>query len=174
MLTDNCLISELYSSHKQELSRYIGKQFKLEHTESEDIIHMTFIKLSQLPGVGELENPRAYLFRMVHNQVIDHKRGESRREAIEEQGGEQAHDEASTLADPARISCAQERLDIIQQAMEAMPEQRRRILNMSRHEQLSNMEIARRLGISEAAVRKHITRALVDIKLAIKSASSEG
>ena len=45
-----------------------------------------------------------------------------------------------------------------------MPERRREIFNMSRHQRLSNAEIAKKLGISVRTVEKHIENALSDIR----------
>ena len=45
-----------------------------------------------------------------------------------------------------------------------MPQRRREVFNMSRHEKLSNTEIAQRLGLSVRTVEKHIENALADIR----------
>ncbi len=44
-----------------------------------------------------------------------------------------------------------------------LPEQRRRVFEMSRDESLSNTEIADRLGISESTVRVHLHKALKEL-----------
>lgn len=48
--------------------------------------------------------------------------------------------------------------------IEAMPPQRRMIFNMSRYENLSNLEIAIRLNLSVRTVEKHIELALKDLR----------
>lgn len=52
----------------------------------------------------------------------------------------------------------------IRQAVEEMPAQRRDVFKMSRFEQLSNEEIAVRLGLSIRTVEKHIQLALKDLR----------
>lgn len=170
MVNHQTLITQLYAQYKTELSRYVSHQFKLELSECEDIVQITFIKLARLRKLKDLDNPRAYLYRMVHNQVIDTKRSERRRQESEDGAYIDLNPETSTVNDPARVNCAHQRLGIVQRVIDKAPPTRRAILTMSRHDNLSNSEIGRRLGISEAAVRKHLTRALVDIKIALKAA----
>ena len=57
------------------------------------------------------------------------------------------------------------RLEKISEQILKMPLKRRQILVMNRFEHLSYAEISRKIGITEAAVRKHIKRALQDINL---------
>ena len=50
--------------------------------------------------------------------------------------------------------------DIVQQTVNSMPEQTRRIFEMSRFENKRNAEIAEKLGISVKTVEFHITKML--------------
>ena len=52
----------------------------------------------------------------------------------------------------------------IRELVQKMPQRRREIFNMSRTEKLSNLEIARRLGLSVRTVEKHIELALSDLR----------
>ena len=59
---------------------------------------------------------------------------------------------------------AQELQQLIELTVKNMPEQRRRVFEMSRKEGLSNEEIAQKLGISKRTVENHITTALAAIR----------
>ena len=59
---------------------------------------------------------------------------------------------------------AQELQQLIELTIKNMPEQRRRVFEMSRKEGLSNEEIAQKLGISKRTVENHITTALAAIR----------
>ena len=56
----------------------------------------------------------------------------------------------------------------IARTVAAMPPQRRTIFALSRQENLSRQEIARRLGVSVRTVDKHLELALREIRLRIK------
>ena len=58
--------------------------------------------------------------------------------------------------------------EIGKQRFAAMPPQRRTIFALSRQENLSRQEIARRLGVSVRTVDKHLELALREIRLRIK------
>ena len=52
----------------------------------------------------------------------------------------------------------------IQDCVEQMPPQRRRVFLMSRREALTNKEIASKLSLSEKTVERHITLALTELR----------
>jgi RNA polymerase sigma-70 factor (ECF subfamily) len=56
----------------------------------------------------------------------------------------------------------------IEQSMEHLPEQCRKILILSRTEELSHKEIAEQLGISENTVKVQIYRALIKLRVLLK------
>lgn len=53
---------------------------------------------------------------------------------------------------------------LISLSLEAMPEQRRRVFEMSRYDNMTNDEIAARLNISKNTVRSHLYNALRELK----------
>ena len=70
--------------------------------------------------------------------------------------------------EPERIVDGQHDLRVVGQALRQMPPKRRKILIMSRFDGLSYAEIARREGLSETVVRKHIGKALRDCQRAMR------
>ena len=54
--------------------------------------------------------------------------------------------------------------DLINLAIQNMPEQRRKVFSLSRVEGLTNDEIAEKLGISKRTVENHITTALAMLR----------
>lgn len=169
MEISNHNLSQLYLTHKEELLRHVSVKFALERVQAEDIVQQTFAKYTTTARAQTITNPRAYLYKMASNQALDLLRRQqhnahpcSHTDAGE---GDAFNDEQ--LHDPARIHAARQALNTMQKAMQAMPEKRRHFLQLSRFEHISNVDIAKEAGISEAAVRKHISRALLDIKHAM-------
>lgn len=58
--------------------------------------------------------------------------------------------------------------EIVRKALESLPEQTRRIFEMSRYEQMSVKEIAERTSLSAKSVEYHITRSLKVLRVALK------
>ena len=59
---------------------------------------------------------------------------------------------------------ADELMELIQKTVDNMPEQRRRIFEMSRKEGLTNDEIAKMMHISKRTVENHLTLALSKLR----------
>jgi RNA polymerase sigma-70 factor (ECF subfamily) len=57
---------------------------------------------------------------------------------------------------------------IIQDALDALPEQCRKVIMMSRFEDMSNKEIAERLNLTVKGVEYHITNALKKLRHELK------
>ena len=167
MEISNHKLSQLYLEHKEELLRHVSLKFALERVQAEDIVQQAFAKYTSIARDQAIGNPRAYLFKMASNQALDllRRQQHSAHPCNHTSAAEDSDDDQ--LNDPARIHTARQALHTMQKAMQAMPEKRRHFLQLSRFEHMSNVDIAEGAGISEAAVRKHISRALLDIKHAM-------
>lgn len=162
----NGFLQETYLLHRDELCRYILKQFGRNILEPEDVIQATFAKLAALDEPGLIENPRAFLYKMAYNVAVDmQRRAQVRDKHI---GNDAGYLEAMDEASPERVLDGQERLSLVSKALWGMPKKRRRMLIMSRFENLSYAEISRRTGLSETVVRKHVSNALADCQKALK------
>ena len=105
--------------------------------------------------------PDAYLFRMAKNQSINYLQHKKTEE-----------DYALSSIDSADLSECLPEEEIYTKDMEMlirltvdkMPEQRRRIFEMSRTQNLKNSEIAEKLNISKRTVEAHLNLALKQIR----------
>lgn len=132
---------------------------------AEDIVSDTLIKLWEILGEREIEHIEALLFTTLKNKSLDYLK----RELIK-------HEVISCLADmekrelDIRIStleaCNPEELfstevqQIVVDTLALLPEQTRRVFEMSRFENKTNREISVELGITVKGVEYHVTRAL--------------
>ena len=116
---------------------------------------------------GPITNPRAYLFCMANNLVLDHRRSQQRAMARDRawlgvQGRGEHAPELS--ADPAPD--AEELLQQVQEArilgaaIDALPPGAARALRLHRIEGLPQGEVAKQMGISRSGVEKHLVTAL--------------
>ena len=120
-------------------------RFLKNETEAEDVTQDIFLQVwDNRSLMGQVLSIRAYLFRMTRNAIFN--RFETR--------------EAELSVDPGRRITTEDLLEMIELAIENLPEQCRRVFKMSRYEHLSYNEIAERLGISPHTVQFHISEAL--------------
>lgn len=153
---------QLYMKYFPKVKSFINYFVKSEMAAedlSQDIFEHLWMNRERL---FDMEALNAYLFRMAKNYSINylcHK-------TVEE-------DYASSHAIDLQEYSTEEEIDakdvelLIQLTVEKMPEQRRRIFEMSRNKNLKNTEIAEKLNISKKTVENHLNLALKQIKKVI-------
>lgn len=117
----------------------------------------------------ELEKVSNYLIRSAKFKTFEYIRNKSIR---------QKHIEIKYQDSSHAINCTEERVlynslqQKVNQLIDALPHQCKRVFRMSREQGLSNRQIASSLLISERAVEYHITRAINMLKLKLSSYSN--
>ena len=142
------------------LTRYLLVR-GLSREDAEDLLQDLYIKLDSHHG-GPVDEPRAYLYRMAHNLLLDRRRSQSRRIRREEEWAGDGTGIISDLDDRPSAEdtlIARERLDNMTAALNTLPERTRDIFRRFRIEEQTQKAIAEDLGLSKSAVEKHIYRA---------------
>ena len=125
-----------------------------------DIVHEAYIRAQIVDKNNEtIHNPKAYLFRIVGNIVIDTLRKQSHRQKWEDN----SHDElqiADHLPLPDKTVAARQRIKALDEILQDLPEKTRQSLLFSRVNGLTHTQIAARLNLSESMVAKNIAQAL--------------
>lgn len=163
-------VQALYRQYRAELCRFLMHKHRLSSSEAEDVVQTAFSRLAA-GDTAALDNPRAFLYRMVVNLVID----QQRHNQVQDRYLQSQTDDEAAAPGPERTLAGQQRLGIIARAVWGMPKKRRQLLLMSRFDGLSFAEIARQVGLSETVVRKHINKALAECHnaLAARGAAHE-
>ena len=131
--------------------------------DAKDAVHQVFAQIWKgKPKVSE-DSMRGYLLAATRTQCLHMLRQRQLRQQMEEElkrATEQRHDD--------------ERQELLQQLQEVidqnLTEQDRRVLTLHYDEEKTYSETATILGISTAAVNKHITRSLAKIRSTLKIA----
>lgn len=156
----NITVEELFVHYAPELIRFLNQ--KLNNRErAEDIAQDAFIRMQRVRNLGQLKNPKAYLYQTAANLLIDEHRRErlSKAYLVEEQSsinGGETFDSAS----PERLLSAQQQMKRFEQALERMPENCRQAFLLNRINGLTYSEIAREMGVSVSSVEKYLISAL--------------
>jgi len=135
--------------------------------DAEDIVQQSMVKLWTLIANGEashIQSVRTFLYQMVRNACLDYVRHQS----FMHEHFIRVEDEAicdSLYQWDFQPSIEQETIyhelqEQVQTLITQLPDRQREVFLLSRQQQLSNREIAAKLGISIKAVEKNITAAL--------------
>jgi RNA polymerase sigma-70 factor (ECF subfamily) len=153
-------LAGIFLGMRGELLRFLAAR-RVAADEAEDLLQDMFLKVGgRAPGpVGQ---PRAYLYRMLDNLLLDRRRAAARRAGRERtwselQGGMDG--ELDETPSPERRLIARERLASVSRAMDGLPERTILILRRFRLDGIPQHRIAADIGISVSAVEKHLQRA---------------
>lgn len=160
-----------FNQHKDALLGFIAKRTGDTHL-AQDILQDIYLKLESQQSDNEIKYPKAYLYRIANNLIIDHQRFQSKfvdnNDDSEPQNIKDTHvnirdthvnlqvDEIT----PETQLAAQQRLEIVTKAINELPDKTRDVFKMQRLQLIDKAEVASNLGISVNMVEKHLRRAL--------------
>lgn len=151
----NQALYQAYETHQDALLGFIQKRLG-DPSLSADLLHDLYIKIQSLPVEEEIKYPKAYLYRMANNLVIDQIRRQSKT------ASESEYDVGSQLDEnsPEKIADYVQQLDIVTQAVNELPDKTRDVFKLQRLQQVDKADVANKMGISVNMVEKHLRKAL--------------
>ncbi|MDB5111392.1 MAG: polymerase sigma-70 factor [Mucilaginibacter sp.] len=158
---DERAFKELFDFYYNALGEYV---FRLTNSIaiSEEIVQDTFIKIwVKRETLAELKNFSNYLFIVCRNQTYDQLRKVSYKHNMQKKVEQYFQQESEVELAEAPID--QYRI-LIDNAVDRLPPQAKKVYLFSRHERLKYEEIAILLNISPETVKKHIQYAVNFIK----------
>jgi len=161
--------SAIYAHYSPKIFTFVDKMLSLPDV-TDDLVQDIFIDLWQKRDfLKNIENPKAYLFRMASNRVLDYQKRLSTRKpildfVISQQATVGAWSEERVLY--------KETLKLLGEAIDTLSPQRRMIYELSRNEGLSHEEIAEKLNIAKSTVANQLVSALKQIRLYLEKHAS--
>lgn len=160
---DNDAFEVFFKKHYPHLCVYCKVKFGFDIELAEDIINTSFIKLWETRQTLTTDvSPKSYLYKIINNtslNIIKH-------EKVKEQYALATLKTTSEIAEQSSLDTVdlkQLRADI-DTAIAELPEQMRRIFELSRFEGLKYAAIATRLNISVNTVETQMSRALKKLR----------
>lgn len=147
--------------HEKALKSFIRRSLD-QDSDAEDIFQQLLEKTLKLDPAATVEQPLSYGYKMAQNLIIDFKRQQQRHP--DELTFEPECDSV-TLEDQLAY---EQRLQIYQRCVAAMPALRRQVFIQRRLHGKSRAQIGADLGLQEEAVKKHISRAMSDLEQEIR------
>ncbi|MBL9211397.1 MAG: RNA polymerase sigma factor [Opitutaceae bacterium] len=140
--------------HEAELRSYLRGKFSA-HLDIDDLIQETYARLLQAREQTQLRSTRGYLFTIARNVALD----AFRRRRVLVIDGVAELDLLPVLEDRPGIADAVARdqeLQLLAEAIQALPERCRQVITLRKLHGLSHREIAQRLGITENTVNAQV------------------
>lgn len=163
LLLDDASLELLFKEHFASLCAYCQYKFDLDGDAAREAVHTGFLKLweNRLTLSAEL-SVKAYLYKIVTNICLDFLRHEKVKQKHVRFIKENA---AAAVADPFFRHAELKTLAAdIDRAVAELPEQMRKVFELSRYENLKYAEISKQLNISIKTVETQMSRALFRLR----------
>ena len=146
--------SEEVQPHEPELRAYLRAKFSA-HFDIDDLVQETYVRLLQAREHAPLRSAKAYLFATARNAAYDFFR---RRKiiAIDCTAEIELLPVFEDRPGVAEAVCHDQELQLLAEAIQALPERCRRVLTLRKIHSLSHREIAQKLGIAENTVNAQV------------------
>ena len=157
--------------HYTDLLRFLTRRMG-DPDRAADVAHDTVLRLAVAgDSVSDVQDRRAYLFRVAGNLAIDTLRQNARRAGVAvSDAAMEAVPDPTPL--PETTLLARERVRQLDAALAELPSKPRQALLLSRMDGMTHAQIAARLGVSESMVAKYIAQALRHCRNRLESPSA--
>jgi RNA polymerase sigma-70 factor (ECF subfamily) len=147
------------------VSQYAGTLYRVAYSvvrnacDAEDAVQEAFLRvLRHRESLNEVRNQRVWLIRIVWNIVLDRKRRSKTRPETDDVSELARVLPAGGLSAEERTAAAQHHAHVLS-CVEKLPVKERQVLMLSAFDELTSVEIASVLSISESSVRSRLFRA---------------
>jgi RNA polymerase sigma-70 factor (ECF subfamily) len=166
MSTPAPTLAELFATEEGPLLQFavglVGRR-----SVAEELVQEAFLRLHQVRG--EVENPRAWLYRSLRNLALNHRR-DHRRETELEDGTDPAGEGDLPLTGMGR----EEAIGLVRTLLAEMSEEDRELIRLKYHEDLKYQEISQRTGLNAGNVGYKLHHLLKGLADSLRHAGIEG
>jgi len=130
---------------------------KVGEPDADDLVQEVYLRALTSPSSAAVIKPKAFLYKIATNLVVDYVRKQSHRQ---HDNYEEIEDRTITsLLGPEDSVHGSERLKKFREALAQLPADHRRAFLLNRFEGLSHAEIAEFMGLSDKTVQRYIAKA---------------
>lgn len=152
----------LYIRYKKKLHKLCLKLIKSD-TVAQDIVQEVFITVwTARKTFNAKQSFSSYLYTLAKNKALNELRSAKRKQLVEDLLINSKNEVSEADSADTKLIIAEYQL-LLENAINQLPEQKRKIYTMSRQEGLTHKEIALKLNLSHHTVQSHISDALHSI-----------
>lgn len=157
-MSRNCVI-EAWQQYEPELRGFVIRQLGNLAT-AEDLLQDAFLKaIAEGAGFCQLENPRAWLFRVTRNLLVDHYRRQKQTTGLDEE----------PPAPVTEIAAIDSLAECLPHALQDLDETDREAIERCDLEGMKQADYARAKGISLPGAKSRVQRARKRLKQALQA-----
>jgi len=145
-------------AHEESLVRYLAHAWR-NRDELQDLRQDTYVRVYEAASKSRPLTPKSFLFATARHLIVDRIRRQ-RVVAIDAVEDLEALNVMVEERSPEQRTSAYEELRRLAQAFDLLPPRCRETVWLRRVDGLSQQEVARRLGITEKTVEKHIMKGM--------------
>jgi RNA polymerase sigma-70 factor (ECF subfamily) len=142
--------------HEEALLRYLARTWS-NHDEIHDLRQETYVRVYEAAVRARPLSPKSFMFTIARHLMADRIR-RGRVVSIEATADLEALNVLVDEISPEQRASARQELSRLAQAFDRLPPQCRKVMWMRKVEGISQKQVAERLGVSEGAVEKQITK----------------
>jgi RNA polymerase sigma-70 factor (ECF subfamily) len=142
--------------HEGALMRFLHRNWR-DHDEVVDLRQEIYVRIYEAAGRRRPDSPKSFLFATARHLLADLVRRQ-RIVSITAVGDLEQSNVLKDELEPGRWLGGRDALERLARALDRLPDRCREVVWLRRVEDLPQKEIARRLGISEKTVEKHIAK----------------
>jgi RNA polymerase sigma-70 factor (ECF subfamily) len=110
-------ISQWFASYAKDLLGFFRR--KIGEQDAPDLVQDVYLRALSCPAALEVREPRAFLFRIASNLVVDHHRRRAHRQCESDEGLEETV--ATAAPGPEQAACDSQRMDRFCTALAELP-----------------------------------------------------
>ncbi len=156
-----------FGRYYRELLAFLTAKLRCPE-QAADLTQETFARVCALPDPTAIRQPRALLYRIARNLAVDLTRQQSVQFRHMVLGLDQYEEAPSPTRQPDQIAEAVELRSALEQTIADMPPRRREVFKLYRFGDLTQAEIAERLGISLTMVERHLMKAMAHCRRSLE------
>jgi RNA polymerase sigma-70 factor, ECF subfamily len=168
---DRHSFGEFYELHMNEIYRYVLFRVN-DQNEAEDLTAKVFLEawesLTNTRRKQQIDNVRAWIYRIAHNKVIDYHRTKKHQESIDDGSSKKLHG-AWLEGEMDDLFASRELAEAVRQ----LPINYQEVIILRFINQMSHSEVAEIMNITESHVRVLQYRALQQMRVLIAEVNNE-
>lgn len=164
-------VASMVMPHERFVRAWLRRsQLSLEDVD--EVIQDCYCRFAMLDAVEHIERPDAYFFTMARN-LVGRRMKRTKVVPIEALSESEVAGLIDETPSPERHVAARMEMNSLRAFVALLPERRRRVVEMRKFEELSQKEIATRLGITESIVENDLFQGMLAIQRAWREMRGE-